>query len=92
MRLGILTAAIPSVPTHFEPRPGTYALVLSSASDAVIRVRRLGSLLLQPGSYVYVDSALASGGVRARLAHHMRLAERPHWHIRTLWLFRTIQV
>ena len=68
-------------PTNFESHPGTYALLLSSATDAVIRVGRLGDLQLQPGFYVYVGSALGSGGVRARLAHHMRLAERLHWHI-----------
>jgi Uri superfamily endonuclease len=62
-------------PTSFEPRPGTYALLLSSAADGVIRVGRLGDLRLQPGFYVYVGSALGPGGVRARLAHHMRLAE-----------------
>ena len=54
MRLGILTAAIPSVPTHFETRPGPYALLLSSTTDAVIRVGRLGNLRIQPGFYVYV--------------------------------------
>jgi len=68
-------------PTSFELRPGTYALLLPSATDAVIRVGRLGDLRLQSGFYVYVGSALGSGGVRARLAHHMRPAERPHWHI-----------
>ena len=61
--------------------PGTYALLLASVTDAVIRIGRLGSLRLQPGFYVYVGSALGPGGVRARLAHHMRSAERPHWHI-----------
>jgi Uri superfamily endonuclease len=68
-------------PTDFEPRPGTYALILSSATDAAIPVGRLGDLHLQPGFYVYVGSALGPGGVRARLAHHMRPAERLHWHI-----------
>jgi Uri superfamily endonuclease len=67
--------------TDFESRPGTYALLLFSTTDAVIRVGRLGDLQLQPGFYVYVGSALGLGGVRARLAHHMRPAQRPHWHI-----------
>jgi Uri superfamily endonuclease len=65
----------------FYPRPGTYALLLSSASNALIRIGRLGNLLLQRGFYVYVGSALGSGGVRGRLGHHMRPAERPHWHV-----------
>jgi Uri superfamily endonuclease len=64
-----------------EPVPGTYALLLWSPIESKIRVGRLGHLLLQPGFYVYVGSALGSGGVRARVAHHLRPAERPHWHI-----------
>jgi len=68
-------------PTSFQSRPGTYALLLSSATDAVVLIGRLGNLRLQPDYYVYVGSALGSGGVRGRLAHHMRPAERPHWHI-----------
>jgi len=67
--------------TGVQPSPGTYALLLSSATDSSIRVGRLGDLRLQPGYYVYVGSALGLGGVRGRLAHHMRPAERPHWHI-----------
>jgi len=64
-----------------QQQPGTYALLLSSATNAVIRVGRFGDLHLQPGFYVYVGSALGPGGVRARIAHHNRPAERPHWHI-----------
>jgi Uri superfamily endonuclease len=64
-----------------RPRPGAYALLLSSATDAVIRIGRLGDLRLQPGYYVYMGSALGSGGVRGRLGHHVRPVNRPHWHI-----------
>ena len=64
-----------------EPKSGTYALLLSSARNAVIRVGRLGELRLRRGFYVYVGSALGPGGVRARVAHHLHPAERPHWHI-----------
>jgi Uri superfamily endonuclease len=64
-----------------EPRPGTYALILSCASNACIRIGGLGAMQLQPGYYVYVGSALGAGGLRARIAHHQKLASRPHWHI-----------
>jgi Uri superfamily endonuclease len=67
--------------TSFQPDPGTYALLISSATDQLIRIGRLGNLRLQRGFYVYVGSALGPGGVRGRLGHHMRPAERPHWHI-----------
>ena len=39
-------------------KPGSYALILSTSTEAVIRVGRLGNLQLQPGFYVYVGSAL----------------------------------
>jgi hypothetical protein len=44
-----------SAPT-VQSRLGTYALLLASATDALIRVGRLGNLRLQPGYYVYVGS------------------------------------
>ena len=61
--------------------PGTYALILASADSRCFDIGRLGSLALRPGWYVYVGSAFGPGGVRARLAHHRRLAARPHWHV-----------
>src|ERR1035441_8593615 len=64
-----------------QVRPGTYVLVLSSRSTDLIQIGRLGALQLQSGFYVYVGSALGPGGVRARLAHHLKLSRRPHWHI-----------
>lgn len=44
-------------------------------------VGRLGALRLQPGFYVYLGSALGPGGLRARIARHLRRAKRWHWHI-----------
>jgi Uri superfamily endonuclease len=64
-----------------QARPGTYVLVLSSRSTDLIQIGRLGALQLQSGFYVYVGSALGPGGVRARLAHHLKPSRRPHWHI-----------
>jgi Uri superfamily endonuclease len=67
--------------TGIYSSPGTYALLLRSATDLEIRIGRLGNLQIQAGYYVYIGSALGPGGVRARLVHHMRLTESPHWHI-----------
>jgi len=64
-----------------EPEPGTYALVLSSKENGFVTVGRLGRLRLHSGFYVYVGSALGSGGVRGRLRHHLEPSSRPHWHI-----------
>lgn len=67
--------------SRIKAEPGTYALVMSAAANASVRIGRLGDLRLRPGFYVYVGSALGPGGVRARLAHHIRPSSRPHWHI-----------
>jgi Uri superfamily endonuclease len=64
-----------------QPRSGTYALVLNSSSDLRVEVGKLGRLSARPGFYVYVGSAFGSGGLKARIAHHVKISRRPHWHI-----------
>ena len=64
-----------------QARPGTYALVLECDSDRQVEVGKLGRLKAHPGFYVYVGSAFGPGGLKARIAHHARIAQRPHWHI-----------
>ncbi|HVN82235.1 MAG TPA: GIY-YIG nuclease family protein [Terriglobia bacterium] len=64
-----------------EPKPGTYALVLTCSADFDTQIGRLGTMRLQPGYYVYLGSALGPGGLRARITHHQKLSPRPHWHI-----------
>lgn len=63
------------------PRAGTYALGLVAVTVTCLQIGRLGTLYVRPGFYVYLGSAFGPGGVRGRLAHHQRLAARPHWHI-----------
>ena len=64
-----------------QPRPGTYAIVMISSSDRWIQVGKLGRLHVRPGSYVYIGSAFGPGGLKARIAHHMKISPHPHWHI-----------
>ena len=71
--------------------PGTYALILASTDSRCLSIGRLGILVLRPGWYVYVGSAFGPGGVRARLAHHRRLAARPHWHVDHLRLYTSLE-
>ncbi len=61
--------------------PGTYALILEAPARTRIRIGRLGEIDVWPGYYLYVGSAFGSGGVAARVGHHVRPALRPHWHI-----------
>ena len=72
---------------------GTYALILQTDANKNIRIGRLGVMALTPGYYVYVGSAFGPGGLKARLSHHLKRAERPHWHIDYLRRFtRVIEV
>jgi Uri superfamily endonuclease len=66
------------------PDPGTYALLLRPSGDVVLTAGKLGSSRLNAGLYVYVGSAEGSGGVRARVAHHLRYSQHIHWHIDSL--------
>jgi Uri superfamily endonuclease len=62
---------------------GLYCLILSTRGTRT-RVGRLGVFDFPRGYYVYIGSALGSGGL-ARLERHLRSAsgslKRPHWHI-----------
>jgi Uri superfamily endonuclease len=60
---------------------GTYALVLQLGQDTPVTVGRLGTFCFRAGYYVYVGSALGSGGLPARLARHHRQQKRLHWHV-----------
>jgi len=60
---------------------GTYALLLELEQPAGITIGRLGTSFFPAGYYVYVGSALGSGGLAARLARHGRQNKKLHWHI-----------
>ncbi len=61
--------------------PGTYVLVLECAQPGDVVVGRLGRLEVREGYYVYIGSAFGPGGVRARVARHLRADIRRHWHV-----------
>lgn len=62
-------------------QPGSYVLVLRADCAASLQVGSLGLLTVTPGWYAYAGSAQGPGGLRGRLAHHLRPLVRPHWHI-----------
>jgi Uri superfamily endonuclease len=64
-----------------QPLPGTYTLILFSSDEKPVKIGKLGTLLLQPGFYVYIGSAFGPGGLKARTRHHLKKSNRPHWHI-----------
>jgi Uri superfamily endonuclease len=60
---------------------GTYALISQAKTAGPVSIGKLGCHQIDPGYYVYVGSAFGPGGLNARLAHHLRKADAPHWHM-----------
>jgi sugar fermentation stimulation protein A len=58
---------------------GAYLLVLRLAEPCRIEVGGLGGVDFAAGHYVYVGSAMR--GLAARMARHLRLRKRHHWHV-----------
>lgn len=70
--------------TDLPQENGTYVLIASVLQMKRIEIGRLGRFDIIPGYYAYVGSAFGSGGLRARLGHHLESAAEPHWHIEYL--------
>lgn len=58
------------------------AYVLAIRLDAACAVRgRGGDRVLPPGRYLYCGSAYGPGGLRARIARHLRRRKPIRWHV-----------
>jgi histidyl-tRNA synthetase len=64
---------------------GAYALALRLGAPLDVRIGK-NSATLPAGDYLYCGSARGPGGLRARLARHMRKDKRAHWHVDQLTL------
>ena len=60
---------------------GTYIMIAFVAQMKCLEIGRLGIFEIVPGYYAYVGSAFGTGGLRARLSHHLESTAAPHWHI-----------
>ncbi|MEM8743893.1 MAG: DUF123 domain-containing protein [Pseudomonadota bacterium] len=60
---------------------GAYTLILSVARNVALTRPQGCQPSLSAGWYVYAGSARGPGGIRARLARHLRRDKRVHWHI-----------
>lgn len=60
---------------------GTYALILTCVQLGEVAVGRLGTITLEPGWYIYIGSAFGTGGLAARLRHHLHSSAAPRWHL-----------
>lgn len=60
--------------------PGAYVLLVETEAPLAVRTGGCAATLA-PGRYLYCGSANGPGGLRARLARHMRQGKKRHWHI-----------
>jgi Uri superfamily endonuclease len=61
--------------------PGAYILQIDLAEAVLVSTARQPPTGLLPGRYFYCGSANGPGGLRSRLARHMRHGKSLHWHI-----------
>ena len=61
--------------------PGAYILQIDLADAALVSTACQPPTELLPGRYFYCGSANGPGGLRSRLARHMRHGKSLHWHI-----------
>jgi Uri superfamily endonuclease len=68
-----------------EKIKGAYLLVLRNVKLQTLNVGKLGRLSFQSGYYVYVGSAMGSGGINSRVTRHLRFRilkrKKPKWHL-----------
>jgi Uri superfamily endonuclease len=60
---------------------GAYILQIDLADAVLVSTACQPPIGLLPGRYFYCGSANGPGGLRSRLARHMRHGKSPHWHI-----------
>jgi Uri superfamily endonuclease len=60
---------------------GTYILIVQVSQMKRLAIGSLGQFDIIPGFYACVGSAFGSGGLRARIGHHLESTAEPHWHI-----------
>ena len=71
----------PAQSIRITRHPGTYALVFLCKTPFHAVIGKFGPIRIATGYWVYVGSAFGPGGLRARLAHHLKPSTRPHWHL-----------
>ena len=60
---------------------GAYALLLHCHGPLTVRYGRKDGVTLPRGTYVYCGSAYGPGGIRARVARHLRAEKTVRWHV-----------
>ena len=75
-------------------KKGVYCLLLHLSAATTIKVGALGQIDFAPGYYIYVGSALGSGGL-SRVSRHIRFYKEqyraPKWHIDYLMMHAVLE-
>lgn len=75
-------AKIPAkIPPEIPDSPGAYLLLVGLARPVDLDIPRFSGVTVTPGWYAYAGNANGPGGLRARVARHLRQDKRAHWHI-----------
>jgi Uri superfamily endonuclease len=61
--------------------PGAYVLLIGLAAPVEVALSGKPKATLCAGHYLYCGSAKGSGGIRSRLARHMRAEKLVRWHV-----------
>ena len=80
----------PVDPLSLPASPGSYVLEVALDREITLRPGKLGAVRLGPGRLRYYGSARGAGGVRSRVARHLRRGGRRHWHVD--WLLARVSV
>jgi Uri superfamily endonuclease len=60
---------------------GGYILVIDLTEIVVVAIGRVEPQAIAPGRYLYCGSAKGPGGLKARVARHMRRGKSIRWHV-----------
>jgi Uri superfamily endonuclease len=71
-------------PDAIPRRPGAYVLAIELPRPIALALPKKASVPIAPGCYLYCGSANGPGGMRARIARHMRRGKLIRWHIDNL--------
>lgn len=61
--------------------PGAYLILIELVDTARLPIPALQVGALPAGHYIYAGSARGNGGLRARIARHLRRGKKQHWHV-----------
>ena len=67
--------------TALAAETGAYLLLLELNTPIGLVITSFSGIELAAGAYIYAGSAHGPGGLKSRLARHLRRDKRRHWHI-----------